>query len=70
MDIPIAIHVDASSIETLPNKSNDLEFQARSLRNSLAVLRNRLKMLKSKEMHTMQDLNHYKVIFIDRRRRR
>lgn len=61
MDVPLAIHVDKDGIQTLDQPKSHLVLQARSLRNTLNVLRRRLKMMKSKSMHTEEDVQHYKV---------
>ena len=62
MNIPVAIHVDKDgSLETLPPKENHLLLQARSLRNTLGVLKRRLADMMTKEIHTFEDVQHYKV---------
>lgn len=61
MDIPIAIHVDSRGLESLGPRSGKLELQARSLRNTLGVLKRRLKGMKADKAHTVEDVKHYKV---------
>lgn len=61
MDIPLAIHVDKEVVETLPPRDNHLVLQARSLRNTLGVLKRRLTDMINKEIHTFEDVEHYKV---------
>lgn len=61
MDIPIAIHVDRNGVSSVPAGKAHIAMQARSLRNTLGVLKRRLRMMKEKEIHTMSDLEHYKV---------
>ena len=62
MDIPVAIHLDkAGDIETLSPRANHLELSARSLRNVLNILKRKLKEIKKKEIHTVDDVEHYKV---------
>jgi hypothetical protein len=63
MDIPLPIHIDNSKgeMETLPPKESHLVMQARSLRNTLSVVRTKLRELKNNEIHTFEDIEHYKV---------
>ena len=62
MDIPLPIHVDKKGdMEALPPKDAHLVMQARSLRNTLGVILKRLKDLKKNEIHTFEDIEHYKV---------
>jgi len=63
MDVPFAIHVDSSGlVESLPSDQARLEFQARSLRNTLLLLRRRLNELRKDRGHTLEDVEHYKVM--------
>ncbi len=61
MDIPLALHIDSGVVETLPPAQNHLVLHGRSLRNTLGVLKRRLTHMKAKEIHTLQDVEHYKV---------
>jgi hypothetical protein len=61
MDVPIAIRVDRQGVSSVSAGKAHLAMQARSLRNTLGVLKRRLIMMKEKEIHTMSDLEHYKV---------
>lgn len=62
MDIPVPIHVDdQGDMETLPPKDSHLVMQARSLRNTLSIIRTKLRDLRSSKIHTFEDIEHYKV---------
>lgn len=60
MDIPIAVHVDSGVVET-HNDEGKLILQARSLRNTLSILKTRLRQLQADAAHTFEDVEHYKV---------
>lgn len=61
MDVPFAIHADSSGVETLPPDQARLDFKARSLRNTLLILRRRLTELRKDSAHTLEDVEHYKA---------
>jgi hypothetical protein len=62
MDIPVPVHIDEQGdVETLPPNDSHLTLQARSLRNTLGLIRNKLKDLQKNKIHTFEDVEHYKV---------
>jgi hypothetical protein len=66
MDIPLPIHVDSQGdMETLPPKDSHLVMQARSLRNTLSIVKTKLRNLENSEIHTFEDIEHYKVGFFN-----
>jgi hypothetical protein len=62
MDSPFAIHVDANEVSTLPPETARLDLKARSLRNTLGILRRRLRDLRRDAAHTLEDVQHYKYV--------
>ena len=63
MEIPIAVHEGKGVVETLSPQQNKLIFEARSLKNTLTLLKARLKALQADKNHTYEDIEHYKVGF-------
>jgi hypothetical protein len=66
MDIPLPLLVDKQGdVETLSPRETHLDLQARSTRNTLNAIRNKLKDLKSRRDTPLafEDVEHYKVGF-------
>lgn len=62
MDVPFPIHiVHGGDIESLRPGDARLVLQARSLRNTLGVLKRRLRRMTGDKIHTLADVEHYKV---------